>query len=464
MTHKAKDCLERPRAKGARWTGKDIRADEVVTDINFNWEGKRDRWNGYNADDYKQVQERYAKIEAERKALRAEKLDRDLREGKKSRRNSDDNGSDDDDDDSEADFELGDADEKIIQQQAEGTKMSVRNLRIREDTAKYLYNLNTDSAYYDPKTRAMRADPTPHINPDDKDFAGDNFVRYTGDVTKLSQMELHTLQATESGRDLPHLQAEPSRAEALFKQFESKKKGLEDRRRADIAERYGGQEHAKPDPGIAGLDQSEAYVEYSRDGRIVKGGPVAIAVSKYPEDMYENKHTTVWGSFYKDGQWGYRCCHQMSRNAYCTGEAGKAAALATEADMKKRVEDIEAARKEKAVADAAAVEEKKRQDALKEPESEAEEERRKRRRVEEELRKQQDADAEFEASDRKRGYNWKSGGDDKEVTEEALEAFRIRQQLADDPMAKFLSSNRERDNDGEKGSLDRKRSKDKGKR
>ena len=37
--------------------------------------------------------------------------------------------------------------------------VSVRNLRIREDTAKYLRNLDADSAYYDPKTRSMRENP-----------------------------------------------------------------------------------------------------------------------------------------------------------------------------------------------------------------------------------------------------------------------------------------------------------------
>ena len=41
--------------------------------------------------------------------------------------------------------------------------MSVRNLRIREDTAKYLRNLDVNSAHYDPKTRSMRANPTPNI-------------------------------------------------------------------------------------------------------------------------------------------------------------------------------------------------------------------------------------------------------------------------------------------------------------
>lgn len=56
-------------------------------------------------------------------------------------------------------------------------KTTVRNLRIREDRAKYLYNLDPNSAYYDPKTRAMRDNPLPEANAEDLVFAGDNFIR-----------------------------------------------------------------------------------------------------------------------------------------------------------------------------------------------------------------------------------------------------------------------------------------------
>lgn len=37
-----------------------------------------------------------------------------------------------------------------------GATGSVRNLRIREDTAKYLLNLDLESAYYDPKSRCEK--------------------------------------------------------------------------------------------------------------------------------------------------------------------------------------------------------------------------------------------------------------------------------------------------------------------
>ena len=46
--------------------------------------------------------------------------------------------------------------------------------------------------------------------------------------------------------------------------------------------------------------------------------------------MFSNNHTAVWGSFWQSGNWGYACCHQFSRNAYCTGRKGIEAAEAAE--------------------------------------------------------------------------------------------------------------------------------------
>ena len=71
-----------------------------------------------------------------------------------------------------------------------GMRQTVRNLRLREDTPKYLRNLALDSAFYDPKSRAMRANPLPDENPEDLAFAGDNFIRYSGDAVKLAQNQL----------------------------------------------------------------------------------------------------------------------------------------------------------------------------------------------------------------------------------------------------------------------------------
>lgn len=70
------------------------------------------------------------------------------------------------------------------------------------------------------------------------------------------------------------------------------------------------------------------------------------------EDELVNNHTTVWGSHWRDGRWGYKCCHsfvkvshdsllrrcgdvqsvqsdraRLLQMSYCVGEAGKAALL-----------------------------------------------------------------------------------------------------------------------------------------
>ena len=72
--------------------------------------------------------------------------------------------------------------------------VTARNLRIREDTAKYLRNLDPNSAYYDPKSRSMRDNPNPEVNPDDLQFAGDNFVRYTGDAVDLADTQVRVCE------------------------------------------------------------------------------------------------------------------------------------------------------------------------------------------------------------------------------------------------------------------------------
>ena len=63
----------------------------------------------------------------------------------------------------------------------------------------------------------------------------------------------------------------------------------------------------------------------------------ALPRSKYEEDVYINNHTSVWGSWWKDHQWGYKCCKQMIRNSYCTGAAGIEAAEASTDLMKTNI-------------------------------------------------------------------------------------------------------------------------------
>lgn len=56
--HAEKDCLERPRAKGAKFTNKDIKPDDIETPkLDLGYEGSRDRWNGYDPNEHVKVYE-----------------------------------------------------------------------------------------------------------------------------------------------------------------------------------------------------------------------------------------------------------------------------------------------------------------------------------------------------------------------------------------------------------------------
>lgn len=322
LTHKRKDCLERPRKVGARFTNDDIAPDEKnLPDLNLDYDGKRDRWNGFDPACYHAVIEEYRKVEEAKRQLKEDRLKHDILhlEGVGTRER--------DDSEDEAD---GDEDKYADNADMPGTKVdskqriTVRNLRIREDVAKYLRNLDPNSAYYDPKTRSMRDNPYKNSNktPEELHFAGDNFVRYSGDTQKIAEAQLFAWQAYEKGVDV-HLQAEPTKAELLNKEFLSKEEEFRHSMKDSILEKYGGAEHLQMPPRELIFAQTEDYVEYSRHGEVIRGAERPVIRSKYEEHVLINNHTSVWGSYWKDFQWGYKCCHSLIKNSYCTGASGK---------------------------------------------------------------------------------------------------------------------------------------------
>lgn len=148
MTHKKKDCMDRPRKVGAKYTNAYIAPDEFQQPtLSVSYDGKRDRWSGYDPSEHKEIVEEYQKIEEAKRHIRAEKLNANVNP------------------EIDADDKEEDEDKYVDEVDMPGTKVdskqriTVRNLRIREDTAKYLRNLDPNSAYYDPKTRSMRDNP-----------------------------------------------------------------------------------------------------------------------------------------------------------------------------------------------------------------------------------------------------------------------------------------------------------------
>ncbi|KAK7897029.1 mRNA splicing protein [Exophiala xenobiotica] len=310
MTHKTKECLSRPRKTGARWTGRDIQADEVIEDVKLGWDAKRDRWNGYDPREYTAVVKEYEELEALKKHSSSTPAD----------------GT------PNADNTNGDADADADARYAEETDMgrsqptSTRQLRLREDTANYLKDLDLESARYNPKTRTM---DTSAPDPDAIDVS-DGFMRSTDDAAsefeRAQRYAWETQEASNPSTKRLHLQANPTEGEILRKKQTQESGEKKAAARKALLEKYGGVEYIKPaDKSKANqVLSSERYVEYDETGHI-KGEQRTVAHSKYPEDILSNNHTSVWGSWWRDFTWGYACCHSTVKNSYCTGDAGRAA-------------------------------------------------------------------------------------------------------------------------------------------
>ncbi|CAI2169863.1 625_t:CDS:2 [Funneliformis geosporum] len=436
-THKTRDCMDRPRKTGAKWTGKDIKPDEIIQDIELDYDSKRDRWNGYDPSEHSKIYEEYEKIEEARRKMKANELDK------------------------QSTIELV---KKTGERQKVNTKTrtTIRNLRIREDTAKYLRNLDIDSAYYDPKTRSMRDNPNKEVEESEAYYAGDNFVRYTGDAPNMANLQLFAWQAYEKGTDV-HLQANPTQGELLHREYLQKKEKLKDTSKDSILAKYGGEEHLDAPPKELLLAQTETYVEYSRTGRVIKGQERAKAKSKYEEDVYINNHISVWGSFWADGRWGYKCCLSFIKNSYCTGLVGIEVAnssnpLASSSSINNSAsttdnKELSSSRKtlvelynertknsKSNNTDNDVNKHLKRKD-LGEGEIKLDSKKLK-KALDNEEKRYKLKDYEVEMNDRKRPYNsaymGKNASTEAEVTEEDLEAYRLKKQSHEDPMANYF--------------------------
>jgi pre-mRNA-processing factor SLU7 len=295
MTHKTKDCLQRKRKIGAKYNGKDIQADEVVEDVRLGFDAKRDRWNGIDASEaYQQVVEQHEELEKLKKAAQGE--------------------------DETADGDRYEEETDMGRQQSTAT----RQLRLREDTAKYLLNLDMDSAKYDPKTRTMVDSGATTGDRAALLVAEENFVRKSGDAAEFEKATRYAWEKQERGDSSKmHLQANPTEGAFLRKKELEEAKAKAEAKRKDLLDKYG----AQPDNSVlkdVAVVASERYVEYDESGQI-KGAQKKSTKSKFAEDVYINNHTSVWGSWWSDFQWGYACCHQMIKNSYCTGEQGRIA-------------------------------------------------------------------------------------------------------------------------------------------
>jgi pre-mRNA-processing factor SLU7 len=360
MTHKEKDCVERPRSKKrtAAATNTTLSHDEAVLSLEqhgkVGYAAKRDKWQGYDVGQYAEVVKKFDVIDEERrkialKEIEERKIHRQMQKEEKARLkkekekkkdaeiNADSDWSSESDTEGDEDLNEHGVKDEVLQRDEDATnfqsrtarqggvggaqmKVTVRNLRIREDVPKYLRNLDLNSAFYDAKSRSMRSNPFPDQDPSQLPFAGDNFVRMSGDAIELARQQVMCWEMEKQGGIVLDPLTNPSAAEAAHRAMMQNAEERTSIKKSALKERYGESETQELDPRLV-LGSSETQLEYTRDGR-VKGESHIKRYTKYEEDVYPGNHTSVWGSWYDKHtmQWGYQCCHQVMYAAYCLGK------------------------------------------------------------------------------------------------------------------------------------------------
>ena len=149
-------------------------------------------------------------------------------------------------------------------------RTAVRNLRQREDIAKYLRNLDPDSAYYNGKSRTMKDNPNPDLPENLQTFKGDNWVKFTGDAPKIMQMEafmiqenqnLKTGQMANTGAELNTV-GMPSQMELIAAKKTDTVLKEKDSKLKTLLAKYGGSKHLKIPAEVkhVGVDLTEQQV------------------------------------------------------------------------------------------------------------------------------------------------------------------------------------------------------------
>ena len=165
----------------------------------------------------------------------------------------------------------------------EKTRTSVRNLRLREDIAKYLQN-NKTSSHYDPKSRSMRELPDgSQAGEDAKLQTGkQEFHRSRGEAIEFEKLQKFAWQSERIGGDI-HLQANPTAGELKHRKAVEETEKNKSAVRSSVLEKYGGAEHFAVPPKEL-LKSTEQFVEYTKMGEVIRGKEVPKAQSRYVEN------------------------------------------------------------------------------------------------------------------------------------------------------------------------------------
>jgi len=398
MTHTKRDCFERPRAKGARFTGENLQNDEYIIERDLSFEGAHDTWNGYDPDSHKKlvlehqyVQEQKLKAQlkeleklTEEDIVKAAQGNKGTIQEKSSSKDTEGLGETKDvkgfkgkeaseekeksksfaveqllikDEDNKSEFSENDYNEenmleelnlkKLIDEnhfQNALTRPLSKSSHLIDDYKKYMLSLNTGNEGGGIHDKTNNADQ--QLISKEYNLKKELYDRNSGEAIKFLESEEFVKKANERNKDLNlNPVAVPTQVEMYKKYYKDQKKQLIDEKINKVLSKYGGHEHMEVPDEIKERIDTVKYNEYTETGAVKPKNEILEKKAIIKKAPCVRGHTCAWGSFYhKILGWGYKCCYSFDFTSLCKGEKHKSynlklIQLAEEADKNKALSE-----------------------------------------------------------------------------------------------------------------------------
>lgn len=197
MGHHKKECTERPRKLTAKHNNKNIAPDDVIKNLELKWDAKRDRWNGYEADRYKEIIEEFEKTEEIRKKVKLS------------------DGTEDPNSEYKSEVDLIALADLPSKHQKNQKFQGLTGLRNREDRAKYLLNLDPNVQDFNPKSRTMNSEDSYADELTRMQIMGEKYDLIEQDKFAFEQVEKHHAELSSA--------ALPTITEKIYKSVKQKR-------------------------------------------------------------------------------------------------------------------------------------------------------------------------------------------------------------------------------------------------
>ena len=268
MTHKKKDCFERPRAKGAKWTNQNIQSDEFIKQEKLDYDGKHDTWNNYDPNtqiskvlQYEYLEELKLKeqLENDQISLKEEEaFDDDILESKE--------------------------------------KSLLNKENIIDDCKNYMLDLNADG-----KTKFH--------------------LKNSGDAQKFLDTDEFLNRINEDNKELQlNLISNPTQGEMYKKYYEQQVDNITKEKRKLLADLYGSDKNNKVPTEFKVLLDNK-HIDFTELGADNTKSHNVDSNSIIRKAMCIRGHVSAFGSLYdKISGWGYKCCRSYDIMSICSNK------------------------------------------------------------------------------------------------------------------------------------------------